>query len=79
MKGRLSRQGFLEIYRNDPNPGLYQSQFCPFQNQPLSGDLTPCGTWCPHHGEVKRVDSGRVGIEICHGKTLIFTDFKDET
>ena len=83
MKGKIDSEGFLKIYRGDPNPSLYQNQVCPFSFT-NNGNAKNCGQWCPHFGEpyshdvIDRKPTGPAKIDICHGKTLIFDEFEVE-
>ena len=60
MRGKIDSDGFLRIYRGDPNPDCYQHQYCPFQTNSIAtpsfelSTMKPCGCWCPHFGEPGR-------------------------
>lgn len=81
MKGIITKDGNLKIDRgHEPETRIKIS--CPFQNKDV-----PCGQWCPHFGEPKRIETTLLGalgpeviindgagrtLEICHGKILEF-------
>ena len=68
MNGSLDHGGYLSVGRR----GVVVKLFCPW----ASVGPNECGEWCPHFGPlIKRGDGWT--LEICHGKTLYFKEFKD--
>ena len=79
MKGRINKQGYLEIERSE-----LKIQVCPF------GDLDCCSDICPHFGEPKEYVKDQwfgpipkdakkgIQLELCHNKTLYFDELTDE-
>ena len=81
MKGKIDKGGSLL-------KGL-KYQYCPFDREERS-----CGDWCPHFGEPMSGEkfspststvmnlnvepNGLTRLDICHGKILMFDEFKDE-
>ena len=90
LKGRLNDMGFLSVERKD----IEKEQLCPFANDTTNDNGDPidaiCGDWCPHFGEPTIIDEespasqlmpqlmGKTVLEICHKKTLVFSEIKDE-
>lgn len=81
MNGKIDTKGMLEIERS----GKYKEQDCPFHYD-NHGFEKGCGDWCSQFGEPKKDIETVQGqnqfsdtsLEICHGKTLYFNEFKDE-
>lgn len=89
LKARLNEIGFLSVERK----GTEKEQLCPFAtNENENGDPIDaiCGDWCPHFGEPTVIEKdnpasqlmpdlvGKIVLEICHKKTLVFSEIKDE-
>lgn len=70
MNGKIDKQGRLFIERSS---SFYKIQGCPLN--PSGNDW--CGNWCPQFSEPVK-ENRQTKIEICHGKTLDFNEFKDE-
>jgi len=68
MNGKINYNGMLEIERTS----YYKTHKCPFSPAEFN-----CGDWCPQFSEPVP-ENWQTKIEICHGKTLYFDEFKDE-
>jgi len=72
MKGEISSDGYLRIYRN--SKGL-QHQGCPYVPPNSGYGECYCGDWCPLFGE-PQYGWDDVTLTLCN-KTLALTDFTD--
>lgn len=88
MKGRIDKDGHLEIYRQN----RYIHQYCPFATIGTGHRNNPeCGDWCPLfsepdidgkymqiiEGNTITINSSFLGIRICQNRELRFTEFED--
>ena len=84
MKGKIDKDGFLEIYRKSK----FKDTMCPSSNG-FSEDLiliqgkylpvgASCGDWCAQFGEPFTYIGKKTALEICQNRKLVFDKFTDE-
>lgn len=69
MTGYINSAGYLFLKRKTTDT----KQVCIFAVNAVKF----CGDFCPHFREPRLVNN-RVNLQLCFGRTITFTDFKDE-